>query len=161
MSSEEPDPAEPRVRERGDGTLREVSYGGLVVRGDLAAGTAELIAVVPRGKRALALPKGGASGRGETGEQVALREVREETGLEATVREALGSVDYWYRRSGRRIFKSVHFYLCDYVSGDIADHDDEVDDVRWIPLEGAEAALSYRGEREIALRALARLRAAL
>jgi 8-oxo-dGTP pyrophosphatase MutT (NUDIX family) len=161
MSSEEDAPAEPRVRERGDGTLREVSYGGLVVRGDLADGSAELIAVVPRGKRALALPKGGAFSQDETGVQVALREVREETGLEASVRESLGSVDYWYRRGGRRVFKSVHFYLCDYVAGDIGDHDDEVDEVRWVPLEQAEAALSYRGEREIARRALARLRGAL
>jgi 8-oxo-dGTP pyrophosphatase MutT (NUDIX family) len=159
MSSEE-DPAEPRVTERRDGTLREVSYGGLVVRGSLADGTAEMAAVVPRGKQVLALPKGG-SNSDETGSQVALREIREETGIEARLRAPLGSVDYWYRRSGRRVFKTVHFFLCDYVDGDTSAHDDEVDEVRWIPLEQAETLLNYRGERDVARRAVASLRASL
>ena len=61
------------------------------------------------------------------GEQTAAREVREETGVTAVVREPLGDVNYWYRRSGRRIYKTVHFYLFDYVSGSTADHDHEVD----------------------------------
>jgi len=155
MSSDD-GPAEPRVRERPDGSLREVSYGGLVIRGSLAAGTAELATVVPRGRGSLTLPKGGADA-GETGPQTALREVREETGIHAAVRDPLGHVDYWYRRGGRQVFKSVHYFLCDYVGGDTADHDEEVDEVRWIPLEQAPEALSHRGEREVARRALARL----
>ena len=53
----------------------------------------------------------------------------------STSRERLGDVDYCYRRGGRRIHKTVHFYLCDFVAGDTADHDHEVDDARWMPLE--------------------------
>ena len=149
MSTEADEPAEPRAREAG-GVIREVSYGGLVVRdGDEGP---EMLAIVPRGKTALALPKGGADAA-ETGEQTGLREVREETAIEATVRAALGDVRYWYRRGGRRVFKIVHFYLCDHVGGDIEAHDDEVEEVRWVPLAQAPRLLTYRGEREIAERA--------
>ena len=132
---------------------REVSYGGVVVR------DGEVLVITPAGKpRVSALPKGGAAPE-ETGEQTALREVREETGIDARVRGELGEVQYWYRRDGRRIFKTVRFYLCDYRGGDTADHDHEVEDARWIPLARARTALSYPGEREMIERALSQLRA--
>lgn len=138
MSSERPDPS------------RERSFGGVVVRG--RAGAIELLAIVPRGKRLLALPKGGGE-QGETGEQTATREVREETGITATPRDLLGDVTYWYRRNGRAIRKTVRFYLFDYVTGSVDDHDHEVEEARWIPLEEALTALAYPGEREMAARA--------
>jgi 8-oxo-dGTP pyrophosphatase MutT (NUDIX family) len=84
--------------------------------------------------------------------------VREETGVTVKVREPLGDVRYWYRRGGRRVFKTVHFYLCDYVSGSTADHDHEVDEARWIPLEEARTALSYPAERRLIEQALSKLR---
>ena len=120
----------------------ETSYGGVVVRGD------EVLVITPAGKRVTGLPKGGANS-GETGAETAAREVREETGITATVREPLGDVRYWYRRGGLRVYKTVHFYLCDFVSGSTADHDHEVDDARWIPLAEARATLSYPGERAL------------
>ena len=86
-----------------------------------------------------------------------MREVREETGVDAVVRERLGDVRYWYRRGGKRIFKTVRFYLCDYVSGDTADHDDEVDDARWISLERARTELSYPGELQMIERAMSKV----
>jgi 8-oxo-dGTP pyrophosphatase MutT (NUDIX family) len=134
------------------GVIREVSYGGLVVRGD----PPEVVVIVPRGTTALALPKGGGSER-ESGAEAAVREVREETGIVATVREPLGDVRYWYRRGGRRIFKTVHFFLCDFVGGDTTDHDHEVEDARWIPLADAVTELTYSGERELAASALSKL----
>jgi 8-oxo-dGTP pyrophosphatase MutT (NUDIX family) len=144
-------------RRRGDGEggepLRELSYGGVVVRGDVQAGTAELAIIVPRGKRAVALPKGGPN-PDEAPEVTAVREVREETGLTSTVRAQLGDVTYWYRRSGRRVRKTVRFFLCDYVEGSTADHDHEVTEARWIPLLEAETALTYPGEREMVERAI-------
>jgi len=82
--------------------------------------------------------------------------VREETGVTATVREPLGDVNYWYRRGGRRVYKTVHFYLCDYVSGSTADHDHEVEEARWIPLAEAVSTLSYPGERALIERALSK-----
>lgn len=134
---------------------RETSYGGVVVRD---GGGLEVVVITPAGRRVTGLPKGGPE-PGESGAQTAVREVREETGITVTAREpALGAVRYWYRRGGRRVLKTVHFYLCDYLSGDTADHDHEVDEARWIPLADAARALSYPGEREMVERAQSRLR---
>jgi 8-oxo-dGTP pyrophosphatase MutT (NUDIX family) len=133
-----------------DRPLRETSYGGVVVRGS------DVLVITPVGKRRVTgLPKGGPK-PGESGEQTAAREVREETGVTATVREPLGDVNYWYRRGGRRVYKTVHFYLFDYVSGSTDDHDHEVEDARWIPLAEARTALSYPGERALIERALSK-----
>ncbi len=129
---------------------REASYGGVVLRGD------DVLVIAPAGRsKVTTLPNGGAQ-PGETEEATALREVREETGVEARVREPLGDVEYWYRRGGLRVFKTVGFYLCDYVSGDTADHDDEVDEARWMPLAAARTELTYPGERRIIERALSK-----
>jgi 8-oxo-dGTP pyrophosphatase MutT (NUDIX family) len=134
-------------------TEREVSYGGVVVRGD------DVMVIVPRGRRrVLGLPKGGPN-PGESPEQTAAREVREETGVTASVRERLGQVDYTYRRGGRPIDKTVHFYLCEYEDGDTADHDHEVEDARWMPLVDARRRLTYPGERAMIARALSILAA--
>jgi 8-oxo-dGTP pyrophosphatase MutT (NUDIX family) len=136
---------------------REFSCGGVVVRGE------ECIVIVPTrraagGAQVLALPKGHPE-EGETAADAALREVREEAGVEATMREKLGDVRYWYQRGGRRIAKTVAFFMLDYVSGELDDHDHEVEHARWMPLEEAAASLSYKGERDMAARALSRSRA--
>jgi 8-oxo-dGTP pyrophosphatase MutT (NUDIX family) len=131
---------------------RETSYGGVVVRGG------DTIVITPTGRTVTGLPKGGAR-RGETAEETAAREVREETGVQVSVRERLGDIRYWYRRGGKRILKTVHFYLCDYVAGDTADHDHEVEDARWMPLAEAVTALSFPGEREMIARALSKIAA--
>jgi 8-oxo-dGTP pyrophosphatase MutT (NUDIX family) len=142
---------------------REISAGGLVVRGE------ELLAIVPTrraatGTRVLALPKGHID-PGESAVQAAVREVREETGIVVVVgaepAEKLGEVRYWYRRDGRTVPKSVVFFLFRYASGDTADHDEEVEEARWISLSEARTALSYASERDMVARAqqaLARLR---
>ncbi len=101
---------------------REFSAGGVVVRGD------QIVAIVPTrraadGSRVLALPKGHVD-PGETPIQAAVREVREETGIVAEPVCELGESRYWYRRDGRTIGKAVSFFLFNYLSGDIADHDD-------------------------------------
>jgi 8-oxo-dGTP pyrophosphatase MutT (NUDIX family) len=132
---------------------KETSYGGVVVRGE------EVMVIIPRGRsKVLGLPKGGRNGD-ETPEQTTAREVREETGIVVEVHEPLGDVRYSYRRGGRRVAKTVHFYLCHFVSGSTADHDHEVDDARWIPLEEARTRLSYPGERTMIERALSILAA--
>jgi 8-oxo-dGTP pyrophosphatase MutT (NUDIX family) len=130
--------------------LKETSYGGVVIRGD------EVLVITPIGKRRVTgLPKGGPN-PGERPEETAAREVREETGVTAAVREPLGDVNYWYRRSGRRVYKTVHFYLFDFVSGSTDDHDHEVEEARWIPLAEAVTALSYPGERALIERVLSK-----
>jgi 8-oxo-dGTP pyrophosphatase MutT (NUDIX family) len=144
-----------RGGQRGD--EQERSAGGVVVRGD------EAIVIVPtrrgaQGQRVLALPKGHVD-PGETPDQTALREVREETGVEAQLVEKLGDVRYFYQRGGKRIFKRVTFYLFSYRGGSLEDHDDEVEQARWMPLGEAVEALSYEGEREMAARALSAIAA--
>ncbi|HWI08891.1 MAG TPA: NUDIX hydrolase [Solirubrobacteraceae bacterium] len=136
--------------------IREFSAGGVVVR--RFRGRPFLAAVRLKGGRVLALPKGHID-EGETSEQAAQREVREEAGVEAELMEKLGPVRYWYVRDGERVLKVVTFFLFRYRSGSVADHDDEVEGAEWVPLEDAPQLLSYRGEREMAAAALSRLTA--
>jgi hypothetical protein len=74
------------------------------------------------------------------------------------VREKLGDVRYWYQRDGLRISKTVTFFLLDYVAGEPDDHDHEVEYARWIGLDEAARSLTYKGERDMAGRALLRAR---
>ena len=83
--------------------------------------------------------------------------MREETGLEATPVEKLGDIRYWYARDGDRVLKIVSFFLFRYRSGRLEDHDHEVEEALWIPLEEAPARLAYRGEKDMAKTALSRL----
>jgi len=133
----------------------EFSAGGVVVRGD------EVIVIVPvkraaDGRRVVGLPKGHLDGD-ETPEQAAAREVAEETGVQAELIEELGDVSYLYERRRRRIEKVVRFYLFAYRSGDVADHDHEIEEARWVGLEQAVDELTYDGEREMVKRALTRV----
>ncbi|MCL2418148.1 MAG: NUDIX domain-containing protein [Conexibacteraceae bacterium] len=132
----------------------EFSAGGVVVRGD------DVVVIVPTkrgagGARVLGLPKGHPE-RGETTEQTAAREVREEAGVTGELIESLGVVEYTYERRGRPRAKRVEFFLIEYGAGDPADHDREVEEARWMPLAHAAVALTYPGEREIVARAIAR-----
>jgi 8-oxo-dGTP pyrophosphatase MutT (NUDIX family) len=134
---------------------REFSAGGVVVRGE------QVVVIVPTrraadGSRVLALPKGHVD-PGETPIEAATREVREETGIVAEPLRELGESRYWYRRDGRTIGKTVQFFLFEHVGGDTADHDDEVEEVRWIALQEALTALSHSAEREMVELALAQL----
>jgi 8-oxo-dGTP pyrophosphatase MutT (NUDIX family) len=136
----------------------EFSAGGVVVR----AGACVVIVptrLAANGSKVLALPKGHPE-EGESPVDAALREVREEAGVEARLVEPLGDVRYWYTRGGRRIAKVVSFFLLQYVSGEVDDHDFEVEDACWMPLEEAARELTYAGEREMAARALSRTRTA-
>jgi 8-oxo-dGTP pyrophosphatase MutT (NUDIX family) len=133
----------------------EFSTGGVVVRGE------ECVVIVPTrraadGRKVLALPKGHPHA-GESAEEAALREVREEAGVQARMVEPLGDVRYWYQREGRRIAKVVRFFLLEYVSGDVEDHDHEVERACWMALAEAARDLTYPGERDMAARALSRI----
>ena len=133
--------------------IREFSAGGIVIRN--LRGRPH-VAVVRLRDDILALPKGHPE-KGESSQDAALREVREETGLDATPVEKLGDIRYWYARDGDRVLKVVSFFLLHYRSGRLEDHDHEVEEALWIPLEEAPERLAYRSEKEIAQTALSRL----
>ena len=137
---------------------REFSAGGVLVR--RMRGSWWLAAIRPGGRPegVWALPKGNI-GPGESPEATAVREVTEETGVESVSTGKLGDVRYVYTWGGERIFKIVSFYLLRYRRGRIGDLPEqfrhEVEEVRWLPLEEAPRLLSYKGEREMAEKALA------
>src|SRR5262245_21969508 len=120
-----------------------------------------MAAIRPGGKPegTWALPKG-LIGPGERAELTALREVAEETGVEATPVEKLGDVRYVYTCAAERGYNFVSFFLCRYRAGRLVEippeHAHEVAEVRWLPLEDAPQLLAYKGEREMAAKALER-----
>ena len=149
---------------KGNRMTREFSAGGVVLRS--MRGRWWLAAIDPAGrsssdkKTVLALPKGLVDA-GERPEQTALREVREETGVEAALVGKLGDIKYVYTRSwagGERVFKVVSFYLLRYESGKLGEIAPEmrveVRRAEWIPLEEGLSRLAYKGEREMAAKAL-------
>ena len=135
--------------------IREFSAGGVVVRRMRGR---PFVAVVRVRDDVLALPKGHPD-PGEAAADAAGREVREETGLEAELVEKLDDIRYWYVRGGERVMKIVSFFLFRYRRGSVADHDHEVEEALWIPLDEAPNRLAYKGERAMATIALSRVTA--
>jgi len=134
---------------------REFSAGGLVVR--QMRGRPYIAAVRVKDGTVLALPKGHIE-PGESGAETAVREVREETGVDGRLVEKLDDIRYWYTRDGARVLKVVSFFLLSYRSGSVRDYQrEEVDSAEWIPLEEAPERLAYRGEQEMARAALSKL----
>jgi ADP-ribose pyrophosphatase YjhB (NUDIX family) len=134
---------------------KKTSAGGVVVR---EGGDLEVCLIRPVGRTVWGLPKGGVEA-GETYAQTAVREVAEETGIEAVVDEELGSIDYSFysREHGGRIHKTVHYYLMHATGGDTEHHDHEVSEARWVELQEALQLMTYPNEREIVRRAAAAL----
>ena len=138
---------------------REFSAGGVLVRS--VRGRPHVAAIRPRGKEKVwALPKGKLD-PGESAAEAAVREVREETGVEGRLVEKLGDVRYVYTWEGEKIFKVVSFFLLRAVRGRIGAIEEamriEVAEARWLPLDEAPRLLAYGGEREMAAKALERL----
>jgi 8-oxo-dGTP pyrophosphatase MutT (NUDIX family) len=109
-----------------------------------------------RGDLAWGLAKGGIEGD-ESMEDAAVREVREETGIEAVIEDSLGDTRYMYVWENVRIRKTVHFFLMRATGGDVDDRDDEMEEIRWFPLDRAMKRAAYRGERDVLRRAADRL----
>ncbi|MGH7395611.1 MAG: NUDIX hydrolase [Candidatus Methylomirabilales bacterium] len=135
---------------------RHVSAGGVIFR--VQEGLPEVALIGTRGGSVWGLPKGTVE-PGEDPEVTARREVREETGLDGAVVAPLGSVQYWFyeKEIRARVHKTVYFYLLEYTGGRPADHDQEVEEVRWVLLPEAHARLSHENERHVLQRAWALL----
>lgn len=102
------------------------------------------------------MPKGHVEA-GETTEQAAVREVREETGIDGRITARLGSVDYTFTAAGKRIHKRVHHFLMVAEGGELSDEDVEVTEVAWVPMTELDQRLAYAGERRLARKASALL----
>ena len=134
-------------------TTREVSAGGVVYRrGDDGIEVVLASRRTRRGQLAWGLAKGGIE-RGETKEVAAIREVREETGMTAEIEADLGDTKYMYVWDDIRIRKTVHFFLMRHTGGNVEDRDDEMEEIRWFPLERAIKRAAYRGERDMLVKA--------
>jgi 8-oxo-dGTP pyrophosphatase MutT (NUDIX family) len=135
-----------------------VSAGGVVYRRE--GDDVEILLAARRTRRgdlAWGLAKGGIE-PDESTEDAAVREVREETGIDAEIEESLGDTRYFYVWDEVRVRKIVHFYLMRATGGDTTDRDDEMEDVQWFPLDRALKRAAYRGERDVLSRAAKRLR---
>lgn len=127
--------------------VEETSAGGLVV--DIKRDAAALIARHDRrGRLVWSLPKGHIE-RGETPEEAAIREVREETGITGRILEPLGTIDFWFVVDDKRVHKTVHHFLLVSSGGTLTDEDPEVVEVDWVPLDDLEDRLEYPDERDL------------
>ena len=137
-------------------TFEQLSAGGVVYRTNGASVEVVIVQVVPELR--WQLPKG-VIDPGETREQAALREVREEAGVDAEIVEFLETSEYWFtvRRDGelKRCHKFVHFFLMKYVGGDVRDHDHEVAEARWVSVAEAIDMFTFESDREIVRMAVA------
>lgn len=131
-------------------TLEQISAGGVAFRQTNSRLEVALISVAPTGR--WQLPKG-LIDAGETPEQAAQREVREEAGIETELLEKIKTIEYWYfgeyKNERARFHKLVHFYLMKYADGDVADHDHEVIEARWVEASDAIKMLAFSAERKI------------
>jgi 8-oxo-dGTP pyrophosphatase MutT (NUDIX family) len=133
------------------------SAGGIVIRFD--GSNPEFVAGCRRRERdgwTWTLPKG-TPNAGETTEQTALREVAEETGLEVRITAPLDSIEYWFVLDGTRIHKTVHYFLMEPIGGDLAGHDHEFQEVRWVRFDEADGLLTFETERALVAKAAATL----
>jgi ADP-ribose pyrophosphatase YjhB (NUDIX family) len=137
------------TRTRRPRRVEEISAGGLIVDRSGPFPRAALIARHDRrGTLRWSLPKGHIE-PGETPEQAAEREIREETGIEGHVLAPLGIIDFWFMADSQRIHKTVHHFLLEADGGALSDADSEVDEVAWVPLSEVADRLAHEDERRL------------
>jgi 8-oxo-dGTP pyrophosphatase MutT (NUDIX family) len=128
----------------------QVSAGGVVFRGEKPG--VEVVIVAVGGQNRWQLPKGLVDA-GENPEVAAVREAREEGGVSSEVVQLIETIEYWYAGLDNgirvRFHKRVHFYLMRYISGETKDHDWEVNEARWVPIDDATSQLAFDNERRV------------
>ena len=141
-------------------TLDQISAGGVAYR--WKDSEPEMVIVSVRPKLRWQLPKGIVD-PGESPDVTAVREVKEEGGVETERLALIETIEYWYRsmKNGKpiRFHKFVHFYLLEYRGGDVANHDHEVEEARWVSFDEAVEMLEFKSERDVAEKAHAMIQA--
>lgn len=134
----------------------EVSAGGIVYKrsgSPIESGMTSILVLVSKhsGHHGWVFPKGhvGDKIKGETKEAAALRETEEETGIKGTIIQPLSPIDYWFVQNAEKIHKAVWYFLMEYSSGDIKDHDFEMEEVEWLPIFQVENRLTYPGDKKV------------
>ncbi|NPA58139.1 MAG: NUDIX hydrolase [Aquificae bacterium] len=135
-------------------TKWEFSAGGVVYR-KREDGDVDLLLI--RVKNRWSFPKGNVE-KGEPKDSAALREVKEETGVDAEIVDYIGEVDYWYSLGLDRIHKFVYYYLMRYKGGEITPQKEEIDEAKFVPLSEAEKLLTYETDRKILKKAVQMLK---
>lgn len=142
----------PRPRARRPMRVRTAAAAGGVVLRASEHGR-EVLLVGRTGDGSWVFPKGTPS-PGETTQETALREVREETGLVVRILRPLGDMEYWFAAGGERVHKLVTFFLMEAVGGDLSLHDHEYDLVRWVTVSDARRMLTFDTYRDVLDRAI-------
>ena len=131
-------------------TERQMSSGGVIYR--IVKGGVEVALIAVKEGKVWCLPKGQVE-KGENIARTAHREVKEETGLDGKIIKLIDHIQYFYAHKEaeetKRFFKIVYFFLMEYTQGDVKNHDDEVNDCRWFPIDDAIQLLAYKDEKEI------------
>ena len=135
-------------------TVEQISAGGVAFRKNESQLEVAIVAVNP--SRRWQLPKGIVDA-GETPEITAVREVCEEVGIETDLIAPIETIEYWYvgDRQGERVrfHKRVHFYLLRYRGGDVANHDYEIAEARWVSVNDAAEMLAFKNEKDVLVKA--------
>ena len=136
-------------------TVEQISAGGAAFRLNMSEIEFAIVSVNP--SRRWQLPKG-LIDAGETPEIAAVREVREEAGIDCEIVEKIETIEYWYFGTNKgervRFHKLVHFFLMKYAGGDIKNHDHEISEVRWMNADEAFEKLAFKSEREVIEKAI-------
>src|SRR5512134_1140310 len=135
-------------------TMDQISAGGVAFRWRDSEPEIAIVSVRP--KLRWQLPKGIVD-EGESPQVTAVREVREEAGVETVLIKLIETIEYWYRsvkyEKPVRYHKFVHFYLLEYRSGDVSQHDHEIEEARWVSLDEAIKMLEFKNERDVVAKA--------
>ncbi|GAB6183388.1 NUDIX hydrolase [Thermodesulfovibrio hydrogeniphilus] len=132
---------------------RHYSAGGVVYK--IENGQIKILLIATKNKTVWAFPKGHVES-GEKGEETALREIKEETGIEGKIVDELGEVSYWFVLEGQKCFKIVKYFLVEYTGGEIFPQW-EIDTAEWFSVDEALEKLTYKSDKEILKKAMEKI----
>ena len=123
----------------------QFSAGGITVKGQ------EILLCQHSQHHGWVFPKGliGDKNENESKEETAIREVKEETGIDGKIIKTLTPVEYWFVYEGEKVKKTVYYFLMEHVGGDIAQHDHEMENVEWLPKDKVEEKLTYKSDKKV------------